>query len=161
MTKRKQIYIAGPLFSEHERKFLEEIAEKVAANLGLDPQRDIFLPHRDAGNIGIHGERRDEVFSCDLRFLDDASVVVALLDGPDIDSGTAVELGYAFASNKQIFGILTDWRHWSPDRQRVENINTMIWGVCGRGKRIFQRIDNKFVRDLKRVLLMNERIDRS
>lgn len=155
MEKRKRIYIAGPLFSEHERKFLEEIAEKLA-KAGLDPQKDIFLPHRDAGDIGIHGEGRDETFSSDLKFLDDASVVIALLDGPDVDSGTAVELGYAFARNKEIFGILTDWRRWSPNKQKVENINNMVWGVCGKGERIYQRIDDKFINDLKKVLVVNE-----
>jgi len=29
--------------------------------------------------------------------LDEASIVVAILDGPDVDSGTAIEIGYAFA----------------------------------------------------------------
>lgn len=152
MRKRKQIYIAGPLFSEHERKFLEEIAEKLARNVGLDLQKDIFLPHRDAGEIGIHGERREEIFSGDLKFLDNATVVVALLDGPDIDSGTAVELGYAFGHNKEIFGILTDWRRWSRTKQKVENINNMIWGVCGKGKRIYRRIDDKLIEDVRKCL---------
>jgi nucleoside 2-deoxyribosyltransferase len=152
MKKTKRIYIAGPLFSEHERRFLEEIANKVAITLGLDVQEDIFLPHRDAGDIGVHGEGRPEIFSSDLKSLDDATVVLALLDGSDVDSGTAAELGYAFARNKEIFGILTDWRRWNPISQRVDNINNMIWGICGKGKRIFREIDDKFIEDLKKVL---------
>jgi len=154
MKGKKRIYIAGPLFSEHERKFLEEIAENLARKLGLDPRKDIFLPHRDAGDIGIHGEGRGEVFSIDLKFLDDANIVIALLDGSDVDSGTAVELGYAFARNKEIFGILTDWRRWSPTKQEAENINNMIWGVCGKGKRIFRKIDDKFIDDLRGCLVI-------
>jgi nucleoside 2-deoxyribosyltransferase len=152
MKKTKRVYIAGPLFSEHERRFLEEIANKVAITLGLDVQEDIFLPHRDAGDIGVHGEGRPEIFSSDLKFLDDATVVLALLDGSDVDSGTAVELGYAFAHNKEIFGILTDWRRWNPVSQKVENINNMIWGVCGRGERIYQSVNDKFIEDLRRCL---------
>jgi nucleoside 2-deoxyribosyltransferase len=152
MKKEKQIYIAGPLFSEHERSFLESLAEKLAAALGMDSKKDIFLPHRDTGDIGIHEEGREGVFASDLEFLDNASVIIALLDGPDVDSGTAVELGYAFAHGKEIFGILTDWRRWSQLNLEVRNINNMIWGVCGKGKRIFREIDDKFIEDLKKAL---------
>ncbi|MEM2111313.1 MAG: nucleoside 2-deoxyribosyltransferase [Candidatus Bathyarchaeia archaeon] len=152
MKKSKKIYIAGPLFSEHERSFLEEIAHKVATALGLDEQEDIFLPHRDAGDIGVHGEGRPEIFSSDLKSLDNATIVLALLDGSDVDSGTAVELGYAFARNKEIFGILTDWRRWNPISQKVDNINNMIWGVCKRGERIYQGVNEKFLEDLRRCL---------
>ena len=32
------------------------------------------------------------------------------LDGSDVDSGVAAEIGYAFASGKQIYGLRTDFR---------------------------------------------------
>ena len=38
----KKIYIAGPLFNIHEKKYLEEIAELLENN-----GYDCFLPHRD------------------------------------------------------------------------------------------------------------------
>jgi len=139
------------LFSEHERKFLEETVETLAKKLKLDPQKDIFLPHRDAGDIGIHEEGRENTFFSDLKYLDNAKVIIALLDGSDVDSGTAVELGYAYAHRKEIFGLLTDWRRWGPD-EKVHNINNMIWGVCGKGKRIYRKIDEEFIRSLKEVL---------
>lgn len=148
MTSKKKIYVAGPLFSEHERKFLEEMTVTIANSLGLDSKKDIFLPHRDAGDVGVYDKRRTEMFSIDLKYLDDATIIVALLDGQDVDSGTAVEMGYAYAQGKKIFGILTDWRRWSPSTE-VENINNMIWGVCGKGERIYNKIDEIFIRDLK------------
>ena len=151
MNRKKIIYLAGPLFSEHERKFLEEITESLAKGLGLHPENDVFLPHRDVGDVGVHGKGRKEVFSKDLEHLDEAIVVVALLDGSDVDSGTAVELGYAFAQGKKIFGILTDWRRWNPLNE-VENINNMIWGVCGKGKRIYQKVNKELIEDLKNEL---------
>lgn len=151
MKNRKLIYIAGPLFSEHQRKFLEEIAETLAKELNLDSQKDIFLPHRDVGDIGIYGEGRENMFHIDLEYLDGARVVVALLDGPDVDSGTAVELGYAYARSKEIFGLLTDWRRWGPNNN-VQNINNMIWGVCGKGKRIFRKINDDFIKSLREAL---------
>jgi len=145
------IYLAGPLFSEHERIYLEEMAIRIAKGLGLDVQSDIFLPHRDAGDIGIHGRGRTEVFSLDREHLDDATVVVALLDGPDVDSGTSVEMGYAYAQGKKVFGILTDWRRWNVLGE-VENINNMIWGICAKGKRIYRKIDDNLIMDLKKAL---------
>lgn len=101
----------------------------------------------------MHRKGRVEVFDSDLMYLDGASVVIALLDGPDIDSGTAVEMGYAFAKGKPIFGLLTDRRHWSLSKTEVESINNMIWGVCRNGKRIYKRVDQKLIKNLKKILV--------
>ena len=40
----KKVYIAGPLFDDHERRYLEEIAEILESY-----SYDVFLPHRPAG----------------------------------------------------------------------------------------------------------------
>jgi nucleoside 2-deoxyribosyltransferase len=95
------IYVAGPLFSLHERLFLEELVDELSRRLELDPIKDFFLPHRDAGDVGIAGRRRDMVFYDDLEYLKGADMVIVLLDGPDVDSGTAVEPGYAYAKEKK------------------------------------------------------------
>ena len=42
----KKIYIAGPLFNIHEKKYLEEIADVLESN-----DYDCFLPHRDQTGI--------------------------------------------------------------------------------------------------------------
>jgi nucleoside 2-deoxyribosyltransferase len=42
--------------------------------------------------------------------LDQADVVVACMDGPDPDSGTAWECGYAYAQGKPIVCYRTDFR---------------------------------------------------
>ena len=39
-----------------------------------------------------------------------AGGVVAILDGVDVDSGTAAEVGYAYALGKRIYGLRTDFR---------------------------------------------------
>ena len=48
----KLVYIAGPLFSESDRIFLELIVDTLASASSLDPIADFFLPHRDAGEQG-------------------------------------------------------------------------------------------------------------
>jgi nucleoside 2-deoxyribosyltransferase len=44
------------------------------------------------------------------RAIDAAQGVVAVLDGTDVDSGTAAEIGYAFARGKLIVGYRGDFR---------------------------------------------------
>ena len=138
----KEIYVAGSLFSLHEGLFLE-------------PIKSFFLPHRDAVDVGVAGRKRDMVFYDDIEYLNKSKVVIALLDGPDVDSGTAVELGYAYAKEKEIFGILTDKRYWNNKMEQVEAINNMIWGVCQEGKRIYSTID-VLADNIRNVLLRKD-----
>jgi nucleoside 2-deoxyribosyltransferase len=116
------IYIAGPLFNTHERWYLENIAA-VLEKAGYQT----FLPHRDAGLLGqITLERRNKVFDADLEALDRCDICVALLTGPDQDSGTSAEIGYSFAKGKPCYGISDDFR-W---------MNNFIWGMCNNGENI-------------------------
>ena len=96
------VYIAGPLFDDHERNYLESIAE-IFETRGYKT----FLPHRDAGVVSgqYTQEEKKKIFTTDLNALKQADIVVALLTGRDVDSGTAAEVGYAFANNKQLIGI--------------------------------------------------------
>ena len=43
----------------------------------------------------------------------DCNVVVAILDGIDVEAGVGFELGYAHAKKKQIIGLKTDYRTFS------------------------------------------------
>lgn len=134
----KKIYIAGPLFSLHEKQFLELIVNFLSKRIkGLDSERDFFLPHRDAGDLGIIDEKEEpskkkDMFSKDLKFLDEVEIVIAVLDGVDVDSGTAVELGYAYSKKKKIFGVLSDHRAFK--NSKIKDLNNMVWGVCEDGK---------------------------
>jgi len=137
----KTIYIAGPLFSEHEREYLIRLVDILSKELELDHNEDFFLPHRDASDLGVT-DGRDEVFCLDLRYLDQAKIVIALLDGPDVDSGTAVELGYAYAKRKKIFGLLTDFRAYFLSTKTPSKLNNMVWGVCDKGNNLYRNIDD-------------------
>ena len=44
------------------------------------------------------------------RLLAEADAVLAVLDGPDVDSGTAAEVGWAAASGRPVIGLRTDFR---------------------------------------------------
>ena len=104
----KKIYIAGPLFNIHEKKYLEEIAS-VLEGAGYE----CFLPHRDQTGIeeseltgtDMSQKTKDRIFQNDLDALSSAHLTVALITGQDIDSGTCSEIGYSFAMKKPVLAI--------------------------------------------------------
>jgi nucleoside 2-deoxyribosyltransferase len=96
-----KIYMAGPLFSTAELAFNRELATLLRAR-----GHEIFLPQE-------HEQRKDlprAIFESDVNGLDWADAVVACLDGPDPDSGTCWELGYAYARKKLSVVYRTDFR---------------------------------------------------
>ena len=98
----KKAYIAGPLFDDHEREYLEKIA-KIVESYGIST----FVPHRDAGLVtgDFTFEKKVKVFDVDMEYLEPADIVIALLTGRDVDSGTAAEIGYAYKAGKRLIGI--------------------------------------------------------
>jgi len=109
------VYLAGPLFDEGERWFMEQLDALVVAS-----GYRTFLPHRD--NPPKTSENVPEIFANDRQGIDDATIVVANLNGVTTDDGTAWEIGYAYARNKTLIGLHTDWRSRFPD----EVVNLMI-----------------------------------
>ena len=57
--------------------------------------------------------------------LDNCKVVVAVLDGPDADSGTSVEMGYARGRGKRVIGVRTDFRS-----SKDHGLNLMLANGC-------------------------------
>lgn len=113
-----QIYFAGPLFSEAERRFNEQLTEKLEV-LGYR----VFLPQRD----GVEGdrppydamppeERRIAMFNLDRDKILASEVFLFVLDGRVPDEGACVELGIAYCQQYQegraklLIGLHTDVR---------------------------------------------------
>lgn len=85
----RRAYIAGPLFDEGERWWIETV-ERTVAGAGWST----FLPHRD--NPPKDQFNVAEIFANDRRGIDGCDVVVANLNGIITDDGTAWEIGYTF-----------------------------------------------------------------
>jgi|SRR6516165_9305336 nucleoside 2-deoxyribosyltransferase len=98
MTK---IYLAGPLFTLAEQGFNAEIARFLEGQ-GFE----VWLPQEHEPR----SKMAKAIFDMDVEALDWADIVVACMDGPDPDSGTAWECGYAYAKGKPIVGYRTDFR---------------------------------------------------
>jgi nucleoside 2-deoxyribosyltransferase len=67
----------------------------------------------------------------DVPHLDDADLVIALLDGSQVDDGTAWEIGYFYAKKspeQKIIGIRTDARRAGESEGAV--VNAMVGGAC-------------------------------
>ena len=103
MSVAPRAYVAGPLFDEGERWWIEQV-DALVAEAGFVT----FLPHRDNPPKDEHNVRA--IFENDKRCIDECDVVVANLNGVLTDDGTAWELGYAYAKGKYIIGLHTDWR---------------------------------------------------
>ena len=137
----KLVYVAGPLFSDAERDYLGLMVRKLSSSSNLDPNTDFFLPHRDGTELG-KGPVRKDIFELDIRQVDSAKIVVALLDGQDVDSGTCTELGFAYAKGKKIFGLLTDFRAHKTTDGEPDRPNLMVWGICEEGKTLYGDLDS-------------------
>jgi nucleoside 2-deoxyribosyltransferase len=100
MTMTK-LYLAGPLFTLAEQSFNTELARFLEGE-GFE----VWLPqdHEPRSNTAT------AIFEMDVEALDWADMVVACMDGPDPDSGTAWECGYAYAKGKPIVCYRTDFR---------------------------------------------------
>ena len=71
----------------------------------------VFLPQEHSNDIDSERDARQEsIFSKNVAAIDKADILVAVLDGVDVDSGTAWEIGYAHALGKPVYGLRTDFR---------------------------------------------------
>ncbi|HEY7602244.1 MAG TPA: nucleoside 2-deoxyribosyltransferase [Methylomirabilota bacterium] len=122
MSAKVRIYLAGPLgFSEAGRHFYQTVLVPFVQRLGyevLDPWALTDSRKIQAVEAMPYGpEKREawrklnhEMGATNRAAIDAADGVVAVLDGTDVDSGTAAEIGYAFARGKLIVGYRGDFR---------------------------------------------------
>jgi nucleoside 2-deoxyribosyltransferase len=122
MTAGIRVYLASPLgFSEAGRHFYTGVLVPYLRRLGyevVDPWTLTEAGKIQAVQSMAYGPaKRDawrrlnlEMGATNRAAIDAAGAVVAVLDGADVDSGTAAEIGYAFARGKLIVGYRGDFR---------------------------------------------------
>jgi hypothetical protein len=104
-----KLYFAGPLFTPYERGYIDDCAARLR-----DEGFDVFVPHEH--ELAELDTTAGEIFAKDWGGLAPADAVLALLDGPMVDDGTACEIGIFYAlmqsdpSKHGIVGLLTDLR---------------------------------------------------
>ena len=95
-----KLYFAGPLFTTPERTWNAEVTAALRA-----AGHEVFLPQEQEPGRDAAG-----IFATDVGGIDQADGLVAIMDGPDPDSGTSWEVGYAFGLKKWIVLVRTDIR---------------------------------------------------
>jgi len=95
-----KIYLAGPLFSTGEREFNVRLAKHLR-----DLGHEVWLPQE----FEQRSMTARQIFLKDVEGVDWAEAVVANMDGPDPDSGTCWECGYAYGK-KPVIVYRTDFR---------------------------------------------------
>jgi nucleoside 2-deoxyribosyltransferase len=104
-----RIYLAGPMFTPYERSFLADCAGRLRSE-----RFDVFVPH-EHGLVG-RDATAEAVYAVDAGGVESADAVLAVLDGPSVDDGTACEIGLFHGlkqrdpERKGVVGLLTDLR---------------------------------------------------
>ena len=102
------IYIAGPLFGVADQARNLKLAEELAAR-----GYDIILPQQRALQFYTDGKPDIKAICLDcMKQAMSCDILIANIDGPDADSGTALEVGLALAStcNLMVICVRTDFR---------------------------------------------------
>jgi len=94
-----RLYFAGPLFTAAERDWNTTLVAALR-----EAKHEVFLPQEQEPGKDAAG-----IFSTDVRGIDWADCLVAIMDGADPDSGTCWEVGYAYGK-KPIVLVRTDMR---------------------------------------------------
>jgi nucleoside 2-deoxyribosyltransferase len=95
-----RIYLAGPLFTAAERAF-----NRTLRDLLVQYGYEVWLPQEHEPR----SRTAKDIFLTDVEGLDSSDVVLANMDGPDPDSGTCWECGYAY-KRKPVIVYRTDFR---------------------------------------------------
>ena len=133
-----RVYFAGPLFTPYERSFIDECAARLRTD-GID----VFVPHENA--LAAADTSPATIFAKDWEGLSTADAVVALLDGPLVDDGTACEIGIFYAlmqsdpAKKGIVGLLTDLR--GTLEHEGHGLNLFVHGCIDAAGRICNTLD--------------------
>jgi nucleoside 2-deoxyribosyltransferase len=139
------IYIAGPMFSQAEKHYNEEICERLE-KLGYE----IFLPQREASDVddllrsGLNWDQVNQrIFEEDTKGIRNSDIVLFVMDGRVPDDGACVEIGYAYAMGKECIGLKTDPRSFMSDYD-----NSMIVGA----------LKNRIARNMDDLIMILETV---
>jgi nucleoside 2-deoxyribosyltransferase len=131
------VYVASPLgFSAAGRAYYPSVLQALReASLepldpwdGFDAAEALELlgdPRRAIGDWNRIGRDNLEVGERNTVMIRQAKGVLAILDGADVDSGTAAEIGYASACQIPIVGLKTDIRYCGDNAATPVNLQVV------------------------------------
>lgn len=139
------IYLAGPLgFSIPGKEYQEKTLIPALEHFGyriFDPWQSVDSKELSGLESMAPGPERVAAWRAfdrkigvrNAEAIEKCDVVVAVLDGSDVDSGTAAEIGFAAARNKPIVGYRSDFRLASDNEGSVVNLQVEHFIVTSGG----------------------------
>jgi nucleoside 2-deoxyribosyltransferase len=141
-----RIYLASPLgFATSTRHYLLELEKALAVTDAtvINPwdnfeQTRAFnsakaILDRDA-RLAALAEINREIGRTNETSIRSCDVLIAVLDGADVDSGTASEIGFASALGKRIHGLRTDMRLAGDNEASVVNLQVQYFMEASGGR---------------------------
>lgn len=109
-------YLANGLFSLGDRLVNELVADAVRQAL---PGVELYVPQENGAiNDKTAYADSEQIASADMASLVKSDFLIAVLDGVEIDSGVAAEIGAFSMLNRPIFALLTDTRQQGRDNMK-------------------------------------------
>lgn len=109
-------YLANGLFSMGDRYVNEQLAKAIREAV---PEIDLYVPQEnEAINDKTAFANSEIIAEADLSKLEKSDVLIAVLDGVEVDSGVAAEIGAFSMLNRPIIGVFTDTRQQGRDNQQ-------------------------------------------
>lgn len=124
-----RVYLAGPLFTLAERRFMAHLRDLAGALPGvIAAWPGDFFADQDLAALGPGA--KEHIFRGCQAGLDASDLVAAVLDGPQVDDGTAWEVGYAYARGIPVWGLRTDFRMAGDTSHSL--VNCMVECSCAK-----------------------------
>ena len=133
---KAKVYLSGPLFSQAEIEW----ASRIRTSLESQLEAEVIWPHETASGSP------QEIFEANTRALMGCDIMIAILDGPQVDDGTAWEMGYFYSLGKRIVGIRTDFRRAGETPK--SKVNIMLEQSCLSINESLEQL----IQELKRIL---------
>jgi nucleoside 2-deoxyribosyltransferase len=146
-----KVYVAGPLgFTDSGRVYNTDVLIPTVRAAGFEPLDPWELPaallevfERPLGDptrlVQLAATNRD-VGRRNADMIRAAAGVLAVLDGSDVDSGTAAEIGYAAALGKPVVGLRSDLRITGDNEATLVNLQ-VEWFVVSSGGALVTDLD--------------------
>jgi nucleoside 2-deoxyribosyltransferase len=143
-----KVYLAGPSgFSDPGLLYHKTVLRPLLIDAGfqvLDPWEIQDLDVQRVLSLPLGPERADQLPEVNRKLgranqdlIDQAGALLALLDGSDVDSGTAAEVGYAAARATPIVGLRTDVRPSGDNEATDINLQVQWFIEFSQGQLVF------------------------
>ena len=150
METKPKVYVAGPLgFTDAGRYYYEHLLLPAVVAAGFEPldpwavDADIAAvfarPKGDPRRAELLPETNRNVGARNAEMIRECAGVLAVLDGSDVDSGTAAEIGYAAALGRPVIGLRSDVRVTGDNEATLVNLQ-VEWFVSESGGRLICRM---------------------